>query len=297
MKKIEINLLLFTLLGVLLTAFDISSGTIIIALSITIIASIYYPLGFFFFNTIKFNGIFKKKSYRGISFLKGFGTFSSGLLFSIISIGVMFKLLYLPGASEMLIIGLISTGLLLVALLIKYASNKQNDLVKNLIIRAVFWATIGGALMATPSSFIEKTLLKRHDQNEETTKNKQQQPVYIVVENAKDTLENGSTFKTRVYLSSEQLYNEAKNNGIDEYLKITFEEIIKRGSLPAKVAEMKGDTGIIEFQLPYMEIPEGAIEKFDWLVMAAVNFKQVSLHFDTAYLDTVRIYIKNEQMR
>lgn len=60
---------------------------------------------------------------------------------------------------------------------------------------------------------------------------------------------------------------------------------------------MNGDTGIIEFKLPRIDIPEGTTEEFDWLVMVAVSFKQVSSQFDTTYLDTVRIYVQNEVLR
>ena len=118
----------------------IFGSSILILLSLSIIACIYYPLGFAFFNNLRFKDILKKESYIGISSQHIARAVSVGLALSAICVGIIFKLLQWKGANSILIVGLTAT---LVALIISlYQYNKTKDNFYSKIVKRI--AIVGG---------------------------------------------------------------------------------------------------------------------------------------------------------
>lgn len=111
-------------------------------ISLTILAVIYYPLGFFFFNFVKPKEVFSSASYKKVTFSRGLGTIGGGLIYAILIIGILFKILQLPGSGPMLMVGTISTLIFLVVVLIKFIRNRSNFLL-SMLKRTVIWALMG----------------------------------------------------------------------------------------------------------------------------------------------------------
>ncbi len=109
-----LNLILVPLSGVLLTIF------------LLILALIYYPFGFAFFNNIRLRNIFKKESYKNITVLHIIGAIVVGMALSDICIGILFKIQGYPMANFLLTVGLISTLIILIIGLIKYFKSKSS---------------------------------------------------------------------------------------------------------------------------------------------------------------------------
>jgi hypothetical protein len=156
MKRIEQIAAVFTAIGILMKVLLISGGAMVIGVSLTVLAVIYYPYGFLYFNSIPINKAFKKESYKGMTFLRGFGTFGGGLIFSILSVGTLFKLLQLPGAAVMLSIGLTAGTLFLVATFVKYLMNRDRSFLRKMLIRTIIIIGVSGTLVATPGLTLVK---------------------------------------------------------------------------------------------------------------------------------------------
>lgn len=62
-------------------------------------------------------------------------------------------------------------------------------------------------------------------------------------------------------------------------------------------AFLKGDTGIIEFNVSLDTLTDNQIVRHDWLLRVDVTFKKGSARYDTSFLDTVQFYIKNKNLR
>ena len=174
MKKIEQFLAALAIVGLVMRLIPMSGGAEIIGISLSLLALLYYPLGFFYFNSIKLSKVFKSESYKGITFFRGFGSFLAGLLFSIIAIGSIFKLLLLPGANEMLLIGFWSTSLFLMVILFQLTRSKSTLLIV-LVKRTAIWAVVGGILWLTPGLTLAKIYYRDNPENLEYFENQIQE--------------------------------------------------------------------------------------------------------------------------
>jgi hypothetical protein len=105
MRKAEIILVITIVAGIAGNLFWIEYSNEIFMIGCSLLATMYFYLGFALFNEVPFRQIFKKASYKDISSGRIIGSIGLGIVFSIIIIGFQFKFLLLPGSHEMLIIG------------------------------------------------------------------------------------------------------------------------------------------------------------------------------------------------
>lgn len=163
-------------------------------ISLTVLAAIYYPLGFFYFNSISIGGVFKIQSYKGISLTRGIGTFGAGLTFSILAIGVLFRLLMLPGAGEMIIIGLTTGILLVIVASVKFWRNNKSELLKGILTRSVIWIALAGILILTPKATLVKIFYRNHPEYveayEQAVMNPDDEELQYNLEKAREKLDN-----------------------------------------------------------------------------------------------------------
>jgi glucan phosphoethanolaminetransferase (alkaline phosphatase superfamily) len=105
MKLIE-RIALFEVLAAFLLRVMLFKAVIpFMIIGLSLLSMIYFYFGFALFNGIGFRGVFKKASFANVSTSRIIGAVGFGLALSIISIGILFKLLIWNGANEMLIIG------------------------------------------------------------------------------------------------------------------------------------------------------------------------------------------------
>jgi hypothetical protein len=148
MKTLEKILTCGVVIALILKFSVIPGADTLLLWSTVILACLYYPLGFLLLNRIRLRDIFKKSAYQNVSGKEiGFAVWT-GIGLSIICIGSLFKLLFLMGADDMLLIGCIMTAVTLIVSLIK-----RNTLI---LIRASIAVLVGLALLFTSElSFVE----------------------------------------------------------------------------------------------------------------------------------------------
>jgi hypothetical protein len=161
MRTLEKIIAIGILLSLILKFSLISGADMIFMCTMLILACIYYPFGFLFFNQIKLRHIFKKVSYKNVTTLKIIVAVITGLGLSAIVVGALFKLLHLSGADQMLLLGLIMTAVTLVISLILLFN--QNDPTSKFILwRVGIIGAIGIFLLLTPALSIVKFQYRNH---------------------------------------------------------------------------------------------------------------------------------------
>lgn len=106
MKKTEIILVAFLLIGLTFKVFLIPLAGTITTLSTMSLAIIYYIFSFAFFNGIKLKAIFVKDSYKETSVLRIIGSVTTGIGLSSTLIGILFKIQNWPLANNSISAGL-----------------------------------------------------------------------------------------------------------------------------------------------------------------------------------------------
>jgi len=141
MRKLEIILSILALIGIILQLSGIPGGAILLILSLTILAVLYYPFGFIVLNNIRVRKIFSAGSYRGLSALRILGTIGIGMALSTVCLGIVFKLETYPGAGYIQIIGLVSLIILAVPAVIRYTQTRDKHYWRLLLRTLIFGVT------------------------------------------------------------------------------------------------------------------------------------------------------------
>jgi hypothetical protein len=161
MKILEKTLACAILLSLILKFSLVSGGDTLMLWTITILACIYYPLGFLFFNQIRLRNVFKKDSYKHLSAPKIIFAIVTGIGLSIICIGSLFKLLDFPGANQMLTIGLFVSFVVLIISLVFFIKTRDADN-KFILWRVIVLGIAGIILIQTPGLSIIKLQYRNH---------------------------------------------------------------------------------------------------------------------------------------
>jgi uncharacterized membrane protein len=126
MKYLEKILAILIPIFIFLKFMLVPISSVLLAISLILLALIYYPLGFAFFNNIRLRNIFKKESYKDVTALHIIGAIAIGMALSDICVGILFKIQGYPLANTFLIVGLITTFIILIIGLIRYLKSKSN---------------------------------------------------------------------------------------------------------------------------------------------------------------------------
>lgn len=141
MKTEKITGALF-ILAITAKFFNIPGANLGIILTLLVTGGLYFPLAFYFFSD---KGI--KNQNVPLSII-------GGMFLGIIVVGIMFKLLFWPGAFAELAAG-VCLSLVLLVLLFYFSSKNTEHLkvyYKNYLTRTIFWLSIGIILLLTPNS-------------------------------------------------------------------------------------------------------------------------------------------------
>jgi hypothetical protein len=125
MKILERGSIILSVIGFLMKIMRVSGGNELLMIGMTLLAIIYFYFGFALLNNVALKGIFKKSSYSNANSLRIVGAIGVGILLSIVVIGLLFKLLILTGAIEMLTIGVVGLVVTLFAAWIIFIIKKK----------------------------------------------------------------------------------------------------------------------------------------------------------------------------
>jgi hypothetical protein len=149
MKKIEIILIALGFLGLTMILMHLPGGSFFTLTPFIILAFIYMYSGFALFNGIRFRRVFKKDSYHNIKPTRIVGAIGIGMALNISILGVIFKFLHYPGASFLLLAGLVSTGIIATVSVIKKKKDKDGYYL-NILKRVAVFGTLCLILVVMP---------------------------------------------------------------------------------------------------------------------------------------------------
>lgn len=138
------------MLGLILFLFAFPGKSIAWILGFGILAFSYQFFSFAILNNIRFRNIFKKESYREISPKRILASIFIGFALATASFGILFHLMYWPGAAVLRIDGII---FLIIAIIIStYKYSKHKDLFhRNVIVRSSIFVVVCTILSLIPT--------------------------------------------------------------------------------------------------------------------------------------------------
>jgi len=142
MKKAEIIIASLTLIALGMNLLSIPGGTLLTVLTILILSTMYFYLGFAILNNISIGKIFENDSYKNINKFRILGSVGTGFALATTLIGILFKIQSWPRASINLCFGLVCLSIVAVIGLIKFKKN-QADYYKFIFIRVAVFGGIG----------------------------------------------------------------------------------------------------------------------------------------------------------
>ena len=150
MKQLEKILIVIAVLGIILKLLDIQYSSLVLFISIVILSNIYFFLGFALFNNIRLRNILKPDSFNSIKPIRVVLTVGIGWGFSILSMGILFGILYYPMKVVFLVTGLILTTIFLLIFLIAESTGKFRN-ISGIIIRGLVIIIMATVLLALPT--------------------------------------------------------------------------------------------------------------------------------------------------
>ncbi len=133
MKKIELSLLIISLVGIILVIAGLEAAWYVVVPFLILLGIFYYFFGFALLNNIPPNGIFKSGSYKGISPLRIFGSVLAGIALSWVPVAVLFRLGEYPMGGTLSLFAVTSTFLVLIILTILHITQKKKIHFENII--------------------------------------------------------------------------------------------------------------------------------------------------------------------
>jgi hypothetical protein len=161
MKKLEKILALLFVIAIIFQFNLIVGDSLIMFLSLTTLALIYFPLGFALFNNIPLKKVFKKESYMGLSSLQIISTIFLGIGFSEICIGIESKLLHWGYVKLHLFVGLFFICIALIFYLIHFSESKSS-IPKTIVSRMVIFGMLSLFLLNVSDLTLIKIQFRNH---------------------------------------------------------------------------------------------------------------------------------------
>lgn len=154
MKLLERICILLFVVGFAMKTMLLRGGNELVMIGLTLLSMVYFYLGFALFNGIGLKSIFKQSSYTGTGTGRILGAIAVGGFLSITTIGLLFKLLILTGAREMLAIGVTGLAIALFAagFLFIFQRKSMNSFYKKIFVKGGIAIILGVTLYLTPSS-------------------------------------------------------------------------------------------------------------------------------------------------
>ena len=151
MKKIEQIFIAGSVVGLLMSLFDIPLYSLIVSLFFMTLALTYFYLGFALFNNIRFRNILKAESYKGLGPWRISVAIGTGIALSDLTVGFMFTTLDYPMARSLLTFGLVLTAIMLLLASVRNAKEKDR-FYRNIILRCAVFIVIGSVFMLLPEN-------------------------------------------------------------------------------------------------------------------------------------------------
>lgn len=135
MKAVEKTLVIFVLISIIYKYFHGLGSSMLLIVSMNLLAILYFYLSFALFNNINPKDIFKKASYANTTKRRISFAIVTGMALSISILGILFKIQDFPGADLLLIFGMLISLIITVVSLWKNNKDKGNFF-SNILVRS-----------------------------------------------------------------------------------------------------------------------------------------------------------------
>lgn len=126
MRNAEIILAALGLIGLTLSLLLIPGGNILSVLSLSLLSMLYSLFGFAIFNGLRFRNIASKGAFKDVKAIHIIAGVATGLAVSVAIMGLLFRAMRWPGASVMLIEGMVFVGIITFVAALKFFSRKSD---------------------------------------------------------------------------------------------------------------------------------------------------------------------------
>jgi len=161
MKRLETIMAIITAVAFIMKLAMIAGAGMLLIFSVMLLAGIYYPFGFAFFNGIDLLELTKKEVYKNISVKRIIGAVGVGIGLSAVCMGILFKIQHFPGATIMLSSGLVVVAIALLVSLLFFFRNKD-AYYSNIVKRIAIIGVLGLTMLFLPPLTIEKIRFHNH---------------------------------------------------------------------------------------------------------------------------------------
>ena len=127
MKRFEKILILIATIGLIFRLLNVPLSGLLLFISMLLISSLYFYLGFAFFNNIPLRNAFKSEYYKEIKSIQVVLSVGFGWGLSTLTIGILFSLQNYPMQGLFINVGVFITALLLLLNLIVNRTNLKNN--------------------------------------------------------------------------------------------------------------------------------------------------------------------------
>lgn len=155
MKKLEIILIIGSLIGFLMALFSLPLNSLIMSVFFSALGLLYFYLGFALFNGVRFRSIFKVDSYIGLGTWRILIAIGTGIALSTLTMGFMFFKLSYPLTKTFLEVGIVEVMIIIILALIKYVQGK-NLFYRNIILRCMIFLIIAVVFLLLPGHLFER---------------------------------------------------------------------------------------------------------------------------------------------
>ncbi len=161
MKKLEIILVIITLIALFMKYSLMPLGSSITSVTLILISLLYFPFGFAFLNKISLRKIFNKDAFKDVTSMRMIVSIGVGMSLSAIYIGILFKLNSWQGANSNLIAGLVTLAIILaIAMFRKVKLKEENNFF--MFSRIVILCILGIIFLISPNLPIERIRYGNH---------------------------------------------------------------------------------------------------------------------------------------
>lgn len=161
MKIVEKIIIVLVVFSLIMKINIMHGGGLLLVISLSTLACIYFPLGIMLFNAISLKDAINREAYKEVTRLKMFLSIVLGMGMAAICMGIMFKMLQWPLPNINLIAGI---TLLLIVLLIAVIRIRKSDAnyFSRIVKRIVIIGIVGILFICTPYLTIEKIRFRNH---------------------------------------------------------------------------------------------------------------------------------------
>jgi hypothetical protein len=152
----------------------VPGGAETVMITLTLLSMFYFLFGLLFFSDVGLRQLFKGKLKEVTAVMMVIGVLT-GIALSIVLIGILFKLLYLPGADEMLKIG-IPFAIVMLAVAVIYSRPPRRPLSKTIFSRLIIFLVLGIAVLVISPLTLVKLQYRNHPRYIEAFSNYSQNP-------------------------------------------------------------------------------------------------------------------------